>query len=61
MRLLPTLLALLCLALPAAAQEVAAPVRVRIETTAGAFVLELDATRAPLSVANFLQYVRDGH
>jgi len=33
--------------------------RVRIETTAGAFVVQLDDERAPLSVANFLQYVED--
>ena len=31
--------------------------RVRIETTAGAFVVQLDDERAPLSVANFLQYI----
>ncbi len=31
--------------------------RVRIETTAGAFVVQLDDERAPLSVANFLNYV----
>ena len=34
--------------------------RVRIETNAGDFVIELDAGRAPLTVANFLQYVEDG-
>jgi len=55
-------LALLCCASHALAQDSAAsPVRVRFETTAGAFVIELDATRAPLSTANFTQYVRDGH
>lgn len=36
-------------------------VQVRFETTKGAFTVELDAARAPLSVANFEQYVRDGH
>lgn len=35
--------------------------KVRVETTAGAFVLELDDARAPLSVANFLQYVREDY
>jgi cyclophilin family peptidyl-prolyl cis-trans isomerase len=30
-------------------------------TTLGAFTVELDAARAPLSTANMLQYVRDGH
>jgi cyclophilin family peptidyl-prolyl cis-trans isomerase len=34
--------------------------RVRIETNAGAFMVELDQDRAPLTVSNFLQYVRDG-
>jgi cyclophilin family peptidyl-prolyl cis-trans isomerase len=37
------------------------PVNVRFETTVGTFVVELDAARAPLSTANFAQYVRDGH
>lgn len=34
--------------------------RVQFETTLGAFVLELDAVRAPLSSENFLRYIRDG-
>lgn len=34
--------------------------RVRVETSAGAFVVELDAERAPITVKNFLQYVGDG-
>lgn len=32
-----------------------------VETSRGNFVIELDAERAPLTVANFLQYLRDGH
>ena len=57
---------LLCLPLAgvAMAQDTPAPtgpVQVRFETTKGAFTVELDAARAPLSVANFVQYVRDGH
>lgn len=35
--------------------------QVRVITTAGDFLVELDDARAPLTVANFLQYVRDGH
>jgi len=35
--------------------------RVRVETSQGAFVLELDTVRAPLSAENFLRYVRDGY
>jgi cyclophilin family peptidyl-prolyl cis-trans isomerase len=33
---------------------------VRFETTLGAFTLELDAEKAPVSVENFLSYVDDG-
>jgi cyclophilin family peptidyl-prolyl cis-trans isomerase len=55
-----TLLALL-LPLAALAQAPAAPPqRVRFETSAGNFVVEVDVARAPLSAENFLQYVRDG-
>jgi cyclophilin family peptidyl-prolyl cis-trans isomerase len=54
------------LATPAMAQStvpVAAtgPVQVRMTTSLGAFTVEVDPVRAPLSAANFLQYVRDGH
>jgi cyclophilin family peptidyl-prolyl cis-trans isomerase len=38
----------------------ASPALVRISTTQGSILLQLDAQRAPLTVANFLQYVRDG-
>ena len=38
----------------------AEPAQVKVETSAGEFVMQMDAERAPLSVANFLQYVRDG-
>jgi peptidyl-prolyl cis-trans isomerase B (cyclophilin B) len=34
--------------------------RVRLETTLGNIVLELDAQRAPVTVENFLGYVKDG-
>jgi cyclophilin family peptidyl-prolyl cis-trans isomerase len=34
--------------------------QVRIETTAGDFVVELDADRSPISVQNFLHYVESG-
>ena len=36
-------------------------VRVRLETEAGAIVLALDAKRAPVTTANFVQYVEKGH
>jgi peptidyl-prolyl cis-trans isomerase A (cyclophilin A) len=35
--------------------------RVRFETTLGAFTIEVDPVRAPLTAANFLQYARDLH
>lgn len=38
-----------------------APVRVLLQTTQGDITLELDAQNAPLSTANFVQYVQDGH
>ncbi|MDT8440531.1 MAG: peptidylprolyl isomerase [Desulfuromonadales bacterium] len=34
---------------------------VRLETSMGPIVLELDAEKAPLTVENFLGYVRSGH
>src|SRR5262245_2153599 len=38
-----------------------APQWVRVNTTMGEFVIELQADRAPLSVANFLRYGKEGH
>jgi peptidyl-prolyl cis-trans isomerase A (cyclophilin A) len=35
--------------------------RVSLETSLGVIVLELDAEKAPVTVANFIQYVREGH
>lgn len=37
------------------------PALVRVYTNMGSFVIELDPARAPLTVANFLEYVRAGH
>lgn len=53
----PLVTALLCLALagPALAQKV------RLATSAGDIVVELDREKAPKTVDNFLQYVKDGH
>lgn len=55
-RLTPILLSLF--ALPALAADYP---KVRIETTAGDILVELDDERAPLTVANFLQYANDGY
>lgn len=61
-------LALLCLLLGLAEAQVAlaaedkpAAPRVRIETSQGSFVIELNPERAPLTAANFLDYVKSGH
>ena len=35
--------------------------RVRVDTNLGKFVIELDRARAPLTVANFLEYMKAGH
>lgn len=49
------------LAVPAAfAADESAPM-VRIATSEGDFVVALDPVRAPQTVANFVQYVEDGH
>jgi cyclophilin family peptidyl-prolyl cis-trans isomerase len=49
---------LLVAGLAAHAQDASNP-RVQVETSMGKFVIELDPARAPLTVANFLQYVRE--
>ena len=38
-----------------------APTHVRIDTNLGSFTIELATARAPLTVANFINYVRAGH
>ncbi|GHD65687.1 peptidylprolyl isomerase [Jeongeupia chitinilytica] len=35
--------------------------QVKLSTSAGDIVLELDEAKAPVTVANFVQYVKDGH
>jgi hypothetical protein len=58
---------LLCLMLTVAADAMSAdgdsiPLfpRIAVTTSAGDFTVELDGRRAPISVANFVQYVVDG-
>ena len=48
-------------AVAAAHGAAAAEPQVDIKTSHGTIRLELNATKAPKTVANFLQYVRDGH
>lgn len=43
-----------------AAADAAAMTKVEFKTTLGSFVVELDSAKAPKTVANFVQYVRDG-
>jgi len=50
----------LALAQTPALAEPSAP-RVKLATSAGDIVLELDAAKAPKTVANFLQYVKEHH
>jgi peptidyl-prolyl cis-trans isomerase A (cyclophilin A) len=52
--------ALLLVITTSAPAATAAP-HVRVTTNMGQFVLELAPERAPLTVANFLRYVREGH
>jgi peptidyl-prolyl cis-trans isomerase A (cyclophilin A) len=54
-KLLALLLAALALSSPALAQKV------RLATSLGDIVLELDAEKAPKSVDNYLKYVKAGH
>ncbi len=53
-----TLVAILSIVFAAAAG--AANPQVEMKTSLGTIVIELDADKAPLTVANFLQYVKDG-
>ena len=45
----------------AMAQTGAKTVRVRVQTTLGDIILELDPVKAPITTANFLSYVDGGH
>ena len=59
MRRILLALVLACCGILSASAE--GPPLVRVHTSAGSFLIELDSTRAPLTVANFLEYVRAGH
>jgi peptidyl-prolyl cis-trans isomerase B (cyclophilin B) len=59
-RLLAILTILLCLGLHLSAWADEPSPRVRIETSMGTIIVELNAKAAPKTVDNFLQYVRDG-
>ncbi|MDL2337369.1 MAG: peptidylprolyl isomerase [Pseudomonadota bacterium] len=53
-------MAVVCLVLVSASSRVLAQ-KVNVTTSLGDIVLELDATKAPKTVDNFLQYVKSGH
>ena len=48
-------------AFAASAHALAATPRVKLATSAGDIVVELDEAKAPKTVENFLQYVKDKH
>ncbi|GAA5505707.1 peptidylprolyl isomerase [Novipirellula caenicola] len=59
MMALPALV--LCTSTTVRGQDPAAPVHVKVDTTEGAFVIELNPAKAPKTVDNFLKYVKEGH
>ncbi|MEJ2659305.1 MAG: peptidylprolyl isomerase [Desulfobacteraceae bacterium] len=59
-RFFATAALILILGMPFSASAVESAPRVRIETTMGNITVELNPQAAPKTVANFLQYVRDG-
>ena len=52
---------LMTLLLAAAASHAALAQKVKLATSMGDVVIQLDADKAPKTVANFVQYVKDGH
>jgi peptidyl-prolyl cis-trans isomerase B (cyclophilin B) len=59
-RLLAMTALILILGIPLSASADKSAPRVRIETSMGGITVELNSQAAPKTVANFLQYVRDG-
>jgi cyclophilin family peptidyl-prolyl cis-trans isomerase len=55
------LLALLALSALGTTAALGADPRVELKTNLGPIVIELNEAKAPKTVANFLQYVKDGH
>ena len=55
------LLATVTMVLTTTTASLCAAQQVQLSTTMGDIVIELDAAKAPKSVANFLQYVQSGH
>ncbi len=61
MKSLLLLLSLVLAAGPASADKVPPHPHIKVETTEGDFILELEGKLAPLTVANFLRLVDDGY
>jgi len=59
--MMKTLLAAIALLVSFSVHAAAANPQVEVKTSMGVIVLELDAEKAPLTVENFLQYVKDRH
>jgi peptidyl-prolyl cis-trans isomerase A (cyclophilin A) len=57
----PLLASLLTLSMLGSGAFAATAQKVKINTSMGAITVELNAAKAPKTVANFLQYVKDGH
>ena len=56
-----TVITLLFIGLAYSLSTLAEPVYVKLETNRGDIILELDQDKAPLSVANFVSYAKDGY
>lgn len=55
------ILPLLLLGLLSSLTAFSAPVLIKMETNRGDIILELNSEKAPISVANFVQYAKEGH
>lgn len=55
------ILPLLLLGLFSSLTTFAAPILIKMETNRGDIILELNSEKAPISVANFVQYAKEGH
>lgn len=61
MKLFANLLGIMIAGLALAQAAEAQPVKIELATSMGVIVLELNADKAPKSVANFVEYVKSGH
>lgn len=53
--------AVFCLSIACATAQESSRPEVELDTTEGKIIIELNAEKAPKSVANFLEYVKSGH